>query len=145
MFGENIRKRRKQLHMTQGDLADKLGISQNTVSMYERSERSPEIDKLPLICEILETPSDYLLDIPVYYDFDKNSHDDTVVPLRPSIALNEKRILSLLKSSKEFNSEFFDIDSFAKIVEQLLSLDPQERKFLSKIVSGLTDKSETNK
>ncbi|XVG95872.1 helix-turn-helix domain-containing protein [Eubacteriales bacterium KG127] len=140
MFGDNIRKRRKELHMTQSDLADKIGVSQNTVSMYERSERSPEIDKLPLICEVLETPSDYLLDIPVYYDFDSDKEED-LISSRRSITLNEKKILELLKSSKEFNSEFFNIEAFSNIIRHVLVLEPQERNLLLKLISGISDKT----
>ncbi|MCD4811092.1 helix-turn-helix domain-containing protein [bacterium] len=47
-IGENIRKYRKRLKLTQDELADKVGITWEMISRYERGESSPmnQIDKL---------------------------------------------------------------------------------------------------
>ncbi len=38
MNGKALRKRRKQLGLTQAELADALGVAPNTVARYERDE-----------------------------------------------------------------------------------------------------------
>jgi len=47
-IGENIRKYRKRLKLTQDELADKVGITWEMISRYERGESSPmnQLDKL---------------------------------------------------------------------------------------------------
>jgi len=41
VVGENIRKYRKRLNLTQDQLADKVGVSWEMISRYERGESSP--------------------------------------------------------------------------------------------------------
>ncbi|MCD4756581.1 helix-turn-helix domain-containing protein [bacterium] len=47
-IGENIRKYRKRLKLTQDELADRVGITWEMISRYERGESSPmnQLDKL---------------------------------------------------------------------------------------------------
>jgi|GEM_PF-2906571 len=53
-IGENIRKIRKQLDMTQADLAKKSGIAQGQLSEYEKDAvKEPRIDKLAKIADAL--------------------------------------------------------------------------------------------
>ncbi len=47
-IGENIRKYRRRANLTQQQLADKIGISWEMISRYERSESSPLKKLLPL-------------------------------------------------------------------------------------------------
>lgn len=45
---------RKQKKMTQGMLAERLGLSSATVSQYERGVRNPNIEILAKIAKVLE-------------------------------------------------------------------------------------------
>ena len=51
-FSETLPRLRKQAHMTQADLADRLGISKSAVSMYERGQREPELDLLQAMADL---------------------------------------------------------------------------------------------
>ena len=52
---------RKNHGMSQGDLADKLGVSRQAVSKWERGESSPDIDKVFALADIYCTSLDELL------------------------------------------------------------------------------------
>lgn len=53
-LGETIRLRRKELHMTQRDLAEKAGIDYQTVSTLENGYKGPRWDTLMMVTDVLE-------------------------------------------------------------------------------------------
>lgn len=53
---------RKQHHLTQEELADKLGVSRQAISKWERSEASPDTDNLIELANIYGITLDELLD-----------------------------------------------------------------------------------
>lgn len=61
-IGSKISERRKNLKMSQQDLADKLDISFQAVSLWEREECLPETDKLNAIARALSTKVSWLLE-----------------------------------------------------------------------------------
>ena len=61
-IGRKISALRKERDMTQNELADKLGVSYQAVSSWERGLTMPDISKLPDISQVLNTPIDDLLD-----------------------------------------------------------------------------------
>ena len=60
VFNENLIKRRRALAMTQDELADKLGVSRQSVSKWENGECMPDSDKLIRLADILEISLDEL-------------------------------------------------------------------------------------
>jgi transcriptional regulator with XRE-family HTH domain len=54
-IGENIRKYRNRLDLTQEELADRIGVTWEMVSRYERGESSP-MNKLEKISNALNVP-----------------------------------------------------------------------------------------
>jgi len=60
-LGERIAKRRKVLNMTQDDVAEATGLSNNHISNIENSHSIPSIDTLIRICEAIDTTPNYLL------------------------------------------------------------------------------------
>lgn len=52
-IGEQIRQRRKQLKITQPDLAEIAGVSTNTLYKIERGQANPTMDVLYKIIEVL--------------------------------------------------------------------------------------------
>ena len=60
-IGKKIVSLRKQNNMTQMELADKLGISFQAVSNWERGNSMPDISKLPELAEIFGVTLDELL------------------------------------------------------------------------------------
>ena len=59
--GKKIAKLRKSHNMTQPELADKMGISFQAVSNWERGNSMPDIAKLPELAELFHTTVDKLL------------------------------------------------------------------------------------
>ena len=60
-IGRKISELRKQKNMTQMELADKMNISFQAVSNWERGNSMPDISKLPELAEILGVTIDELL------------------------------------------------------------------------------------
>lgn len=54
-LGLNIKKRRKELNLTQQELADRLGLSLNFIGKIEVAFSKPSLDTLIDIAEKLET------------------------------------------------------------------------------------------
>ena len=48
-------------HITQKELAEKLGINPSTVSKYMRLDKYPSLDPFANICEILDVSADEIL------------------------------------------------------------------------------------
>lgn len=60
-MGTRIKSRRKELKMTQGQLAEHVGISNNHMSSIENAKETPSLDTFARICESLNVRPDYLL------------------------------------------------------------------------------------
>lgn len=61
MFNKRLRELRMRRGFTQQKIADTLGLSLNAYQKYEQAERSPSLDCLVTIADILNTSTDYLL------------------------------------------------------------------------------------
>lgn len=60
-FNKRLRGIRMKRKITQQSMADLLNISLNAYQKYEQSERSPSLDCLVRIADILDVSLDYLL------------------------------------------------------------------------------------
>ena len=60
-MGERLYKLRKKNNMSQGDLANELDTSRQTISKWENNMCIPELDKIIRLCEIFSVSSDYIL------------------------------------------------------------------------------------
>ena len=60
-LGENIYKFRAQKNMSQGDLADALDVSRQSVSKWENGAAVPELDKLMKMCDLFGISLDELV------------------------------------------------------------------------------------
>ena len=60
-IGEQIASLRKSKRITQNELAERIGVSFQAVSKWERGETLPDIGLLPDLAIILETSIDYIL------------------------------------------------------------------------------------
>ena len=61
-IGENISRIRKEKGMTQEDLAEKLGVTFQAVSSWERDEYKPELETFIKLTEVLEVPATALVE-----------------------------------------------------------------------------------
>jgi len=60
-FCTRLRELRKQNGLSQQDLADKMSVTKQTISQYERGVRVPDYDNLLTLCDIFNVSSDYML------------------------------------------------------------------------------------
>jgi len=61
MFNKRLRSLRMKRGYTQQHMADMLGVSLNAYQKYEQAERSPSLECLVQIADILAVSIDYLL------------------------------------------------------------------------------------
>lgn len=53
-FCDKLQKRRKEKNMSQEQLADRCGVSRQAVSKWESGRSYPDMDKIMLLCDILD-------------------------------------------------------------------------------------------
>ena len=75
---------RKEHHLTQGQMAEKLGISRPSYTCYELGTSSPTVVTLCKIADLFEVNTDYLLG---------RSDDPTVDAADPKRAMQELAVL----------------------------------------------------
>ena len=63
-IGENIRNFRKKNDLTQEEIADRLGVTYQSVSRWENGTTYPDLELLPAISELLSVTVDELLGMP---------------------------------------------------------------------------------
>ena len=73
-FQARLKELRKAQNMKQSELAEQLGVSMYTVSVWERGQRRPEYDNLDALCDIFQVTLGYLL----------GTSDDPTPPGAPS-------------------------------------------------------------
>lgn len=77
MFKDNLVSLRKVHGYSQDELADKIGVSRQTLSKYETGESYPDIEKCRLLAEIFETTIDDLV------NYDRNESDNLGLGVPP--------------------------------------------------------------
>ncbi len=60
-FSENLKKLRRDYHLSQEQLADELGVSRQAISKWESSSAYPEMDKIIALCDKFNINIDDLL------------------------------------------------------------------------------------
>jgi len=60
-LGDKITMLRKQKNLSQGDLADKIGISRDAIGKYERGDIMPTADKAKKMADLLGVSLDFLM------------------------------------------------------------------------------------
>lgn len=86
-LGGKIQQLRKQGNLSQEQLADKLGISRQSISKWESEQSIPEIDKIVQLSEIFGVTTDYLLK-----DVDKYS-ENIVLYKKTNFSTKKVRII----------------------------------------------------
>ena len=125
-IGKKISSLRKEHNMTQMELADKLGISFQAVSNWERGNTMPDISKLPELAEIFRVSIDDLLNgraslvnavlddtVDAYMEEDKATEQE-IADILPILKPGQtKKILEKADVSK-----FHDIGSFLPFMDE---------------------------
>ena len=120
-FKEQLAKLRKRKNITQIELASKMNVKQYIISSWETGRSEPSIKQLMLLSDILDVPTDYLLDkqaIKVYSDEEfykvienirQDADNDFLKAIEESCSnLNEekkKKMLAIIKELSEFKKK----------------------------------------
>lgn len=104
--------------MTQGELADALGITRSRLSMYELGQREPDLETLEMIADYFNVDIDYLMGrtnkttmIPESYYMDDDARE-----LAEFLHKNPKYKL-LFDASRKVKAE--DIDFVRQMIERM--------------------------
>ncbi len=62
-IGKNIRKARRDLELTQDELAERLAVTESAVSQWELGKTVPDLMLIPTLCAVLGVTSDWLLGV----------------------------------------------------------------------------------
>lgn len=114
-IGDRITKLRNNKNMTQEELADKLYVSNKTISSYESNRTEPNLEIISKLSEILDCSISYL----IYGDTNKSDIECEV-----KIKLTEKEYKNLellMKSNAKFIKESIQVDTY---------YEPFHRKFV---------------
>ena len=60
-FGQKLQMLRQRAGMSQDALAERLGVSRQAVSRWERDETMPDPDKIVALADLFGVTTDYLL------------------------------------------------------------------------------------
>ena len=61
-FREQLKAARRNMHYTQQQVADQMGITKSTYCGYETGKRQPDVEKIKQLANILQTSGDVLLE-----------------------------------------------------------------------------------
>lgn len=61
VFGERLKETRESLLITQQELADKVGVSRQNVSNYEKGRNTPTLEMTGILADHLGVTVDYLM------------------------------------------------------------------------------------
>ena len=99
---EKLKARRKELKMTQKDIANQLGISYQAYSAWERGVKSPSRDKVNQLEQILKVPKGYFTEIEIVrlYNTLSNSSKNQVIEYARDLVQKEKtqQVISVSKN-----------------------------------------------
>lgn len=90
---EKLKARRKELKMTQKDIADQLGISYQAYSAWERRVKAPSKDKVKQLEKILKVPKGYFTEIEIarLYNVLSNKGQNQVLEYTRRLVQEESR------------------------------------------------------
>lgn len=104
---EKMKARRKELKMTQKDIADQLGISYQAYSAWERGIKEPSREKVSKLEKLLRVPKGYFTEIEIVrlYNTLSNKSKNQVVEYARDLVQKEKtqQVISLSENLYEYH------------------------------------------
>lgn len=104
---DKLKARRKELKMTQKDIADQLGISYQAYSAWERGIKEPSREKVKRLEQILKVPKGYFTEIEIVrlYNTLSNKGKNQVVGYARDLVQKEKtqQVISVSENLYEYH------------------------------------------
>lgn len=69
-IAQRIKELRESAHLTQQELAKKISISRSTLAGYESENKQPSYQVLAQIAAVFKVPTDYILGVGIFEDWD---------------------------------------------------------------------------
>ena len=112
-IADRIKQLRKKKGVSQSQLAEAIGVKNNTVSTWERGTRKPDFDALQLLSNYFEVSFEYLL----------GSSDKEEARVKPSQGELDSYALSAIADEIKESTELLSrlSDKSRKIVEELIA------------------------
>ena len=115
-IGERVRLLRKELGLNQSQFAEKIGLKQAAIGLYENNQRGVADRIILLICEKYSVREEWLRD-----------------GIEPMFVESDSTIVSQLSSE-------YGLDAFEKVlIEGFLKMKPEERAVIKTYVRNLID------
>lgn len=108
MLAQRIRKLRMINDMTQGEFAEKIGISKSAVGMYEQGRREPTYDILIKISNVFNVKIDWLLS--------EKEEIRELEKLLEELFINMRQCRGLM-----FSGQYLSVDDIEKIINSIES------------------------
>ena len=128
MINENIRRMRKERNISAKELAEMLGVSEQTIGNYERGDREPNISTMLKLCDVFCVTLDYLVNgissnekeisdivyniyndpldlikfLTIYFHFELTNDDNDYIKIDNVNRFNALNIINSLKNTLEF-------------------------------------------
>ena len=103
---EKLKARRKELKMTQKDIADRLGISYQAYSIWERGVKQPSKEKVKKLEQILNVQKGYFTEIEIvrlYYNLTDKGKNQTLSYVRNLVQKEQcKNVISISEKLYEY-------------------------------------------
>lgn len=104
---DKLKARRKELEMTQKDIADQLGVSYQAYSAWERGVKEPSKEKVNRLEQLLKVPKGYFTEIEVVrlYNTLSNKGKNQVVEYARDLVQKEKtqQVISVSEKLYEYH------------------------------------------
>ncbi len=82
-----IKTERLNKNLTQKELAEQLGVTQDSISLWEKGKRIPDTQYILSMCKIFEISADYFLGL------DDDFGTRTVAPIKESYTAEERQLI----------------------------------------------------
>lgn len=97
IIGQRIKELRNELDITQNKLADVLGVTQDSISLWENGKRVPDTQYIIVLAKFFDVTSDYILGLSDDFSGVKFGHEGKVQEWLDS---DEQRVLLEYREKK---------------------------------------------
>lgn len=128
MYGEKIKAKRKEEHLSQEDLADKLKVTRQAISKWENDKASPTMTNLRELSEVFGVEMAYFIGEVENVNEDKNFQDSKEVDKKKLVAKGVWDIF--IYACLCLIGIFFYAVYYYGIMDKLLGLNPKDMPYL---------------
>ena len=122
MLGDKVKKLRKELKITQSELAKTIGVSQSTIGMIEGNKQGASSETLMKLAKTLNTTAEYLL---------SENDEDNKSNLPDKINEKDKNQIEDTDGTADYNGQQLD-ESDLDLIESAMKIALEQIKIKNK-------------